>query len=433
MTACPRCSQIFDEKKLQACPNCFAPLAAPPVPAMPAMPPTPPDAPGNYGTAGYVSPPLPNPNVRVSLTGEVFETPALSASPVYTPPAGYPPSAYPPLPPPNYSALPPLLPRVPRAEQNWLVGIGVTVAVVLLAGICFGVTKARQYQTGETAFEREAHLDLSTPQSTAKEALHCIQAQSWARFYLLSSFSGTTIRSLEKAESFARGVHAGGQDNPSGMSIFIEAYSSMTDIQAATPQIHGQRADVPVSAMLHFRGKNVPLVGVAHLVNDDENKWRLDFTMVGQNFDTPQDKAALAKALQDLLGLQIPQGAPAINANAAPAPVQPMFTYPPGFGPENNNPLYRQRMRRRGPNYPYPPNVPQPGNPAPAPTPTPQNPQPGTPAPSSPTPTPPAQPTPTNPSGPAPSDPKPSDPSDPNPNPSTPPATPNGRDGGSPK
>ena len=451
MLACSRCSQIFDEKKRQTCPNCFAPVAAPNAPVSQNT-----SGPGSYGASGYVPPPgapggatlppMPNPNVRVSLTGEVFEAPSPPpAAPVYPPPVIYPPAA-----PQNYSA--PLAPSVPKAEQNWIIAIGVAVFAVILLAVGFGVVKARQYSVGDAAFERRLHLDLSTPQSAAKEALNCVKEQAWARFYFVTAFQRPNITALAQSEAFAQSVRSGLAANPAGASLFTAKYSGMTDISAGTPQISGQTADVPVSAMLHFSGKDIPLNGVAHLINDDQGKWRLNLTAVSPACNTPQDQAAISKVLTDLLGLQTAPSVPANSAaGAAPAtiPVQPMFTYPPGFGPDSNNPIYRQRfrgrnpgypyIRRRGepypnPNYPYPPNMPQPTTPTPQPqNPQPaKNPQPGTPAPSSPNPTP-TTPAPTNPSRPAPSDPdpKPSAPNPSNPNPSNPPAAPNGGNGSS--
>ena len=413
MVSCSRCSQIFDEKTRLTCPNCAAPLAPPPAP-----------------------------NTRVSLTGEVFETPAPAPPPVAPPYA--PPGAYPP-PTPNWnpSALPASTPQIPPAERNWLIGIGTTIGAVLLVAICFGMVKARQYHAGQTAFERESHLDLSTPQSTAKEALRCIKEQEWARFYLLTDFEGPNVKTVLQAEAFASSVKRGGEKNAAAMNAFAEKYGGMTDIAAAMPQINGQMADVAVSAMLHYGGKSVPLHGVAHLINDDEGKWRLNFSLVNLTRNNPQDSAALAKGLSDLLGLAIYQPSPTNGAETAPA-TRTIYIYPPDYNPDN-----RLRYRGRDPrspfiprpgypnrNTPYPPDVPQPSaappqNPNPS-NPSPQSPQPGTPAPSAPSPAP-SQPTPTNPSSPAPSDPKPNAPNQPGqPKPPAPPTGGSGSSSGAP-
>ena len=235
MVNCSRCGQTADETRQAACPNCGAPLQAQAPPTLegggiPGI--TPPRIP-NAG----MPPPGNNPNVRVSLTGEVIEDKAATNTP-----------------PPNYvgSSGTPQMSRAgsgiaaqkkiddQRAKQATMFRVFVMVGVVLflLSGTYW-------------------YLKLRTnPDDQMKQYIKATKGGELATLYNLTDPSEDLKKDYPDSKAFEDKIREAAAKFPGGADGLTNMMSSFgNNMKADKAEISGNEATVPVT--LRFNGKNI--------------------------------------------------------------------------------------------------------------------------------------------------------------------------------
>ena len=233
MVNCSRCGQTADETRQATCPNCGAPLQAQAPPTL-----------EGGGIPGITPPRLPNapmpganPNVRVSLTGEVMEE-----------------AAAPNTPPPNYvgGGNTPQMSRAgsgiaaqkkiddQRAKQATMFRVFVMVGVVLslLTGTYW-------------------YLKLRTnPDDQMKQYVKAVKGGELATIYNLTDLSEDLKKDYPDSKAFedkireAAAKFPGGAD---GLTKYLAVIGDNTKVDKA--EISGSEATVPVT--LRFGGQSI--------------------------------------------------------------------------------------------------------------------------------------------------------------------------------
>ena len=278
MVNCPRCQSPADEKARATCPVCFAPLripsVAPAIPPMPAGPQSRPQAPNppsipplagmappvagtptqhvpaqyappqasyaqpvqSYSAPPAVPPPAPGRQARVSLTGEVVETPVQPPASGYAPQGqvrsgyGAPPGGMPALP--DYIArgagsvpLPtaPVRPSISYGSSGGMssyfkirlaiAGIGLIIA--LFAYIAKAVSESSGSggspssgaPFGGFSFGSSSNPEsgqLHTPETAAQCALQALHYHDWRKLYYVCAFENNERKTASEADDFQR-------------------------------------------------------------------------------------------------------------------------------------------------------------------------------------------------------------------------------------
>ncbi len=223
MVKCDRCGQTADETRQTACPNCGAPLqAASQGGGIPGI--TPPRIPNSP-----MPPPGNNPNVRVSLTGEVIEE-----------------AAKPNTPPPNY---------VGGGNTNQMAKAGSGIAAQkkmddqraqqatifrVLMGVSFLLIAL-----GTTFW----YLKLRTnPQDQMRQYVKAVKGGELATIYNLSDLSDDLKKEYPDSKAFEEKIRESAGKLPGGadaLTAYMNAIGSNTTIGKA--EITGSEATVPVT------------------------------------------------------------------------------------------------------------------------------------------------------------------------------------------
>jgi hypothetical protein len=274
MINCPHCEQPVDETVRTTCPLCFTPLrpeaaAAQPQPGVaPNLTATPtPGAPAGYGaapqppqmTAAPLYQPAPPPpgapvqlsgmplnapgaaplrgsNTRMTLNGDIIETPQTpSAAPMGGNYAGRPAATRP-----SYGA------SSARVEPKSRSGAPVAIVVVLLLLLGGGGFGGYYWWSHRT-----------NPKDTVTKYLTAIKAQDWKTIYELTDLPDQTKAKFKDAQDFADKTKAQLSASP-GASQMLDGLFSSLQFEVQDPKDNdGSAATVPIKVTINLLGRSM--------------------------------------------------------------------------------------------------------------------------------------------------------------------------------
>ena len=247
MVNCSRCGQPAEETRQAACPNCGAPLQAQAPPTL-----------EGGGIPGITPPRLPNapmpgvnPNVRVSLTGEVMEE-----------------KVAPNTPPPNYvGGAAPQMSRAgsgiaaqkkiddQRAKQATMFRVFVMVALVLsLMGGTYWYLKLR-----------------TNPDDQMKQYIKATKGGELATLYNLTDLSDDLQKEYPDSKAFEEKIREAAAKFPGGADGLTNIMNNFgSNMKADKAEISGSEATVPVT--LRFGGKSIKS---DYKMRNDRGVWKV--------------------------------------------------------------------------------------------------------------------------------------------------------------
>lgn len=294
MVTCPRCRQPVDESVRTTCPLCFAPvpqnattgsspnsgqgsasnLPVPPLPPVGAswqpQAPVPTQPP-------LASPPAYSPGTRVSLTGEVIDSPPAVSNP-------------------SSAGQAPRLPTAQAAQtQQTQSRRGITIVVTAIVVIAILALAAGGWFI----------MNRTNPKDQALTVYKGFLAGEYKTCYQYCAFGPENLKRYPDADSFSRQIDEAVTKitaNPVLEGIPAAMKAAAATATVGEPVINGNKADVPTTCRATLVGNEVTFKGTAHMVNQ-WGVWKVDLTS-----DAPEDTD---KTWKDLVGT--PTGLPSFG------------------------------------------------------------------------------------------------------------------------